>query len=294
MSKLKEKYLVDEVVMVKFIPSTRNGVLDPKHPLYGGLSSNASIAIPAPIMRKRIDQLFEKDEILVLTEELKEDLSQNSDFWREYRKDDLGMPTGIFPIFLKKEGMLLNKKNALDYIRIRILENSPVVAPSPDKIKNKSSEYRFVLVKQKERHKEDLQQMSTKKQAVKYHSKYEDNPDVLAFILRTFNKNADPKKNTLEFLQNETWKLVEGSPDLFVEAIQDEYIEEKILLYNLLSNNLISVSNRLYFTKEGDALKLDGEKNDLEGAAKYLASGVGQELRLELEAKLRLIEKSND
>ena len=136
--------------------------------------------------------------------------------------------------------------------------------------------------------------MSTKKQAVKLHSKYEDNPEVLAAVLRAFNKNADPEKNTLEFLQNETWKLVETTPKLFVEAAQDEYIEEKILLYNLLSRNMISVANKLYFTKDGDALKLDGEKNDLEGAAKYLASGVGQELRLELEAKLRLMEKAND
>ena len=48
-----------------------------------------------------------------------------------------------------------------------------------------------------------------------------------------------------------------------------------------INKGLVSF-NRLFFTKKGDPLKLDGDLNDLDGAARYLASGVGQELKLEL------------
>ena len=285
---MSESILRDETVIVKFLPNTRNGILDPKHPLYGGLSSNASIAVPAPIMRRKLDKLFTKEEIAVLSKELSgEDLRPTSPFWREYRKDELGMNIGVFPIFLKKEGLLLNKKEALDFIKIRILENTPIVAPSQAQIKNKESEYRFVLIKQKELHKEDIQKIGWKKKAVKLHTKFEDDERILRHILRTFNRSVG-STHRLPFLQNETWKLVEAEPKLFVKAMEDEFLEEKVLVYDLLKENLLTSSNKLFFNMENDPLKLEGDRNDLEGASRYLASGVGQEERLELEAKLKL------
>lgn len=285
---MSESILRDETVIVKFLPNTRNGILDPKHPLYGGLSSNASIAVPAPIMRRKLDGLFSKEELAVLSKKLSgEDLRPTSEFWREYRKDELGMNIGVFPIFLKKEGLLLNKKDAVDYIKIRILENTPIVAPSPSEVKNKESEYRFVLVKQGELHREDIKKITWKKKAVKFHTKYEDDERILQHVLRSFNKSVG-SSHKLPFLQNETWKLVEAEPQLFVKAMEDEFLDEKVLIYDLLKENLLTSSNKLFFSLENDPLRLEGDRNDLEGAARYLASGVGQDLRVELEAKLKL------
>jgi len=283
----KESLLVDEPVLVKFLFDMRNGITDPKHPLYGGLSSNASIGIPAPVLRGGVERLFGKDELAILAKELNEPhLKNNSTFWREYRKNDLGMPAGIFPIHLKKEGLLLNKKDALDFIKIRILEDAPIVASSPGEVKNKKSQYRFVLVKYADKHKEDIANISAKKKAVKLHTKYEDDDKILKFILRGFGKHVG-NKHTSEFLQNETWKQVEANPGMFVKILEDEFITEKVLIYDLLAAKLINKSNKLYFSKESEPLKLDGDTNDLDGAARYLASGVGQDLRIELEAKLK-------
>lgn len=286
----RKNYLTDETVIVKYLPSHKNGVLDKKHPLYGGLSSNASIAIPAPLLTKGIDKLFDKDELEFLSAELNADLHPSSDFWKEYKKDDVGMPIGIFPIFLKKEGMMLNKRNPEDYIKIRVLENCPIVAPDPSEVQYNKAQYRFVLIKQNEMHKEDIESMSYEKQAIKLHTKYEDNAEVLKYILTQFNRNVG-HTSKLPFLQKETWKLVKAEPKLFTRVAEDELLTVKMLIQKALRYKLISTSNKFYYTAEGDPIKLDGEKNDFEGAARYLDSGAGQEYRLELEAKLKLMDK---
>ena len=42
---------------------------------------------------------------------------------------------------------------------------------------------------------------------------------------------------------------------------------------------------------KGEAIMLDGKVNDIDGAAEYFASGIGQEKLLGLEAKLNAIKK---
>lgn len=292
MSEIKEEkkesknYLTEETVIVKYVMDHKNGISDKAHPLYGGLSSNASIAIPAPLLTRRIEKIFEKEELEFLGKELNEDLSPNSDFWREYRKDEYGMPVGYFPIYLKKEGMFLKKNNALDYIKIRILEDSPIVAKNPEELKLNKSSYRFVLINHSEQFNNDLGDISTKKKAYKLHSKYEKNEGVLRYLLKCFNKNVS-YNNKLPFLQKETWKLAEVAPELFVKYLEDDYLDEKVVLDNALRYKLVSKVKGLFYTSAGDPIRLDGDNNDYTGAAKYLASGVGQDMKLELQAMIK-------
>lgn len=288
-SKELKNCLTEGTVIVKFVPNFKNGITDKNHPLYGGLSSNASISVPAPLLTRKIDVIFTPEELEFLGDKLGEDLKATSNFWREYRKDEFGMPNGYFPIFLKKEGMMLKKSDPLDFIRIRILQDSPLVANSPAEIKNRASEYRFVLVEHDQIHKEDLDVMGAKKRATKLHTKYEDNEDVLRHVLRAFNKNVS-YSNKLPFLQNETWKLLELQPARFSDILSDEFVETKILVDKAVRYSLMNTSNKLFYTSSGDPVKLDNEKNDYEGAAKFLASGAGQEMRLQFEAQIKKLE----
>jgi len=287
----RKSILRDELVIVRYIPDFRNGITDKTHPLYGGLSSNATISIVAPLLTRKLDGLFTPEELEELSEALNgEDLSSTAPFWREYRKDDFGMPKGDFPIFLKKEGAMFNKKNAIDYIKIRILENSNKVANSQKEIKNRASEYRFVLIKNDEMHREDLDNISLAKQAMKLHTKYEDDKYILRHVLKIFNKNVG-WNSKIDFLQKETWKLLEVAPSLFIDTLSDPLLETKVILDEALRYKLVNKSAKLYYTLAGEAIKLDGENNDYEGAAKYLDSGAGQELMLELKVKTETLRK---
>ena len=91
--------LTEEKIFVKFIPNYLNGITDKTHPLHGGLSGNASIGIPAPIMNKRIQAIFTREELDFLGDELGEDLRPNSSFWREFRRDENNMLVDGFPIY---------------------------------------------------------------------------------------------------------------------------------------------------------------------------------------------------
>lgn len=282
--------LSDEKVFVKYLIDTTNGITDKTHTLHGGMSNNASIGIPAPILTKRINKIFSKEELDFLGKELNEDLSANSDFWREYRKDPMSkMITGEFPIHLKKEGAIFNKSNPLDYIKIRILEDSDIVANSYEEAKQKKG-CRFVLINEKDVYKKEKAGMSIKQKAYKLFGKYEDDLDVLSYYLRISNKSV-PKNPDSEFLQSETWKEMEINPGAFVALLEDEHLKTKIKLADFLNFKLINKVNSLYYDTEGKNLSLDGELNDLNGCVRYLDSGVGGEYRLGLEAKVKSLKK---
>jgi hypothetical protein len=279
--------LTDEKVFVKFIMDTKNGITDKTHPLYGGLSTNASIGIPAPILNKRIAAIFSKEELAFLGAELNEDLSPNSSFWKEFRKDPNGMMVDGFPIFLKKEGAMFNKKDPMDYIKIKILQDSDLIANSFDEIKDRQG-VRFYLVSEKDIYKKEIVNISTKQKAVKLFGKYEDNAEVLKYVLKSFNKSID-QRHSIEFLQKEVWKISEDHSIPFISTLEDPNLGTKIKINDFLNFNLINKSNGLFYDLNGNKLSLDGEVNDLTGCARYLDSGIGGEFRLECEAKVKAL-----
>lgn len=282
--------LTDEKVFVKYLIDTSNGITEKKHTLHGGMSNNASIGIPAPILTKRISVIFSKEELAFLGNELNEDLSPNSDFWTEYRKDKYTKALkGDFPIYLKKEGAILSKLNPLDYIKIRILEDSPIIANSMEDAKQRKG-CRFVLINEKDVYKKEKAGISIKQKAVKLFGKYEDEASVLTYVLRLEGKSV-PKNPEIEFLQNESWKVMEKNPELFANTLSDAHLKTKIKLGDFLQYKLINKSSSLYYDLEGNKLALDGEINDLQGCVRYLDSGIGGEYRLGLEAKVKLIKK---
>lgn len=281
--------LSEEKVFVKFIPSTMNGITDKTHPLHGGLSGNASIGISAPIMSKRIQHIFTKDELAFLAEELGEDTRPNSTFWREFRRDENNMLVDGFPIYLRKEGAILNKNNAMDFIKIRILQDSDLIANSVDEINHKKG-CRFVLISEKDVYKKEITNISVRQKAVKLFGKYEEDEEVLKYVLRTFGKSID-SKHKIEFLQKEVWTLSDDNPLAFIATVEDEHLKTKIKINDFLNFKLITKSNNLFYDIDGKPLSLDGEINDIAGTSRYLDSGVGGDFRLGLEAKVKSLKK---
>lgn len=279
--------LKDEKVIVQYLNNTKNGITDKKHQLYGGMSNKAFIGIPAP---RDLYKVFTVEELKELEGVLGEDLSIKSDFWKEYRVDEFGANNGVFPIALYKEGMLLNKKNPIDYIIVKCLENSPLVAKNHKDAKARTSEARFILLNQKTIHAEDLQTMTTKMEAMKLYMKYESNEEVLTYLLRSFGKGVSTD-HSVDFLKKEAWKLMEFNTEAFNRTLSDNSLTTKIDLENFVRFGLITKANGFYFNSDGDKLALQGESNDIDGAAKYLDSGLGKEMKLELKAKVKAMLK---
>jgi len=281
---------VDEKVFVRYIPNFMNGITEKAHPEYGGLSNNARIGICAPVSTRKINQIFSKEELSALAKEFNDEtlINNDSDFWKEYVTDKYGMSSSIFPIFLKKEGAMYNKKNPIDFIYIRVLEDSESVGSSIQNAKERGC--KFAMIKEKDQFKKEKLDISAAKIASKLYNNYEENEEVLRYLLSNLGKPVSATSKG-EFLQTEAWKEMNSSPILFASVLADEFLDIKIDISNLLRYKLINKVNSLYYFEKGEAIMLDGDTNDINGAAKYLKSGIGQETFLMLKAKLKVLTK---
>jgi hypothetical protein len=286
----REEMFKDERVILRYIPNFSNGITEKTHPEYGGLSNNSRIGICAPVLTGRINEIFSDAELEILAKELNEPtmIHKTSDFWKEYVTDKHGMSTSIFPIFIKKEGAMYNKKNPIDYIYIKILRDSEIIGNS---IKNaKEIGAKFALLEERDQFKKEKDDISTAKKAFKYYYKYEDNEPALRYLLSNTNKTPGASVD-LDFLQTEAWKEMQERPTMFSKILGDEFLDTKIKITEFLKHKLISKSNNLYYMEKGEAIALDGEINDIDGAARYFASGIGQEKLLTYQARLDTIKK---
>lgn len=280
----------DERVILRYVPNFSNGITDKTHPEYGGLSSNARIGIPAPILTDRIHDVFTHEELEILAKEFNDHtiVNKTSNFWKENVTDASGMNISIFPIVIKKEGAMYNKKNPTHYIYIKILQDCPIIA---DSVKNaKEIGAKFALIAEKDQFKKEKEDIGSAKTAFKLYSKYEDNELALRYLLSNTSK-APSSSVTLEFLQNEAWKEMQSRPVGFARVLGDKYLDTKIKINEFLKYKLVSRVNNLYYLEKGEKIALDGEINDIDGAAKYFASGIGQETLLTLDARLEGIKK---
>lgn len=273
-------FLRAETVTVKYIKKETGNIKDPKHVAYGGLLEGSSIAIPAPTLdNNRMKNILTNKEKEGLEYLLKKDLSIYGDFWKqEYSKG------GIFPIFLGKEDTRLDLSDPIQYLMYKVLTVSPLVATTLDEVRNKAT-YRFVMVAEGEEIQKEKDAVGNKVIAFEKYVQYKNNKDVLRYILRNLGRYTS-KNQDLNFLQVEVAKMIEKDPNMFVAITADELIETKVLLEEAVEYGVVDRIEKKFYTKEKQPIS-GGEVPLLETAAAYLASPLGQELRLTIQAKLK-------
>lgn len=286
---IRTDFLEEKIVSIKYIPKETNGIKDVKHVAYGGLLNGAEIAIPAPTMDNgKMKNLLTKDEKAGLEHILNGvDLSIYGDFWKERGKD--GQPggaynMGILPVYLSKDELRLDKSDPYDYIKLKVLQACPIVANSLDEVKHRATN-KFVITSASEAMAKELDKVGNKVTAYKLYVKYEDNKEVLRYTLRNLGRNTN-RSHKLEFLQSELHKELEKNPSLICTIMGDEYIKTKVLIESCWEFGAINMRDKKYYTLEDEPIS-DGDAPILQVAAEYLASNLGQEMRLALEAKLK-------
>lgn len=266
-------------VAVRYINDLKNKVTDRDHTLYGGLTKEASIGIPAPWNTggrlKEVHELFTKQELAILSHDLGNPEIENlkSAFWKDGIFDEYKNPLSFFPINLKKEGLSLNLLNPEDVIRYRILANSSIVAKDEES-KYDLASYRFYIVNSEDALNGRILDMNIKQKASVIFGKIYERSKVLSYVLRTLGKSVASDAN-IKFLQSECYELVEDRAREFVAVASDELLVHKISIEEFVKAGLIIVKNGFYYTSEGKELSLDGKLNDLNGAAQFLNSPIG-------------------
>jgi hypothetical protein len=283
---VRTDFLEDKVVSVKYITKETNGIQDPKHVAYGGLLNGASITIPAPTLdNRKMKNILTNDEKKGLEHILGLDLSIYGRFWKE---DGKAYELGILPIKLTKEEKRYNLSDPYDFIKVKVLQSSPIVANSLNDIGRKAT-YRFVLTSESEKLQKELDKAGYKINAYKLFVKYENDADVLRYTLRNLGRNTS-RNHKLEFLQSEFHKELEKNPSLIVSVLGDSFIKTKVLLETCFEFGAVARRDKSYYTLDDEPISESGIPT-LQNAAEFLASNLGQDMRLGLEAKLKLSRK---
>ena len=283
---VRTDFLEDKIISVKFITKETNGIQDPKHVDYGGLLNGANISIPAPTLdNKKMKNILTNDEKKGLEHILGLDLSIYGKFWKEGGK---AYELGILPIQLTKEEARYNMADPYDFIRAKVLMASPIVANSLNDIGRKAT-YRFVITSESEKLQKELDKAGYKINAYKLFVKYENDLDVLRYSLRNLGRNTS-KTHKVDFLQSEFHKELEKNPSLIVSILGDSYIKAKVLLETCFEYGAVARKDKAYYTLDDEPI-CDGGIPSLQRAAEFLASNIGQDMRLGLEAKLKLSRK---
>jgi hypothetical protein len=283
---VRTDFLEDKIVSVKYITKETNGIQDPKHVAYGGLLNGANISIPAPTLdNKKMKNILTNDEKKGLEHILGLDLSIYGQFWKENGK---AYELGILPIQLTKEEKRYNMSDPYDFIKIKVLQASPIVANSLNDIGRKAT-YRFVLTSESEKLQKELDKAGYKINAYKLFVQYENDADVLRYSLRNLGRNTS-KNHKIDFLQSEFHKELEKNPSLVVSILGDSFIKTKVLLETCFEYGAIARRDKSYYTLDDEPI-CDGGIPTLQNAAEFLASNLGQDMRLGLEAKLKLSRK---
>ena len=283
---VRTDFLEDKIVSVKYITKENNGIQDPKHVAYGGLLNGANISIPAPTLdNKKMKNILTNDEKKGLEHILGLDLSIYGKFWKENGK---AYELGILPIQLTKEEKRYDMSDPYDFIKVKVLQASPIVASNLNDIGRKAT-YRFVLTSESEKLQKELDKAGYKINAYKLFVKYEGDSDVLRYSLRNLGRNTS-KNHKIDFLQSEFHKELEKNPSLVVSILGDSFIKTKVLLETCFEYGAVARRDKSYYTLDDEPICEEGIPT-LQNAAEFLASNLGQDMRLGLEAKLKLSRK---
>jgi hypothetical protein len=270
----KSFVLPKKTVTVRYINRKKGMAADVKddHVIAGGMLNGAFKRICTPLMKNgsimNVLTKEEKDYLENPSTGLGTSLSvySNRKFWSERY------------VLLFKGDNLLQLENPIDYIDYKILlANTDLIAPSL-KHKDHKMTYMFVVIDEDEEREIEKNTFNYKKQAFKLYSQVENNADILRGIIKMVNKKPVSDKSTIEWLRQEVEKIVDKTPKLFVELIEDSNYEYKIFLSQAEDAGVVIKQNQRYMTTDGIELSEQGEVASFENAVKYIADPKNSEL----------------
>ena len=286
--------LRNERIEVKFVPSPNAMVQQKGHVLSGGMSENATRSFVVPLLRTG-------QYVNVLTKEEKDYLEQamglEPNALNVYRKNDNfwddSNPKGIGKVVLRKQGNFLDLNNPIDYIKYKILlANKDQIASSMQELEERpKATYQYVLVSENAEAESNLSKMDATMQCYTEYGAVRNNRDVLRTIIELLDNRPTSPQVKLDYLQGKVNEYIQRDARRFLNVITDKYLSAKVLIKKGIEAGLISWRNNLYYLRQdGSPLCEMGEESTLNNAAKYISNIKNQELKFQLEAKIKEVQ----
>lgn len=280
-----------ERVIVRHISRPTNLVQNPKHVLYGGMAENAvDILVVPQLSSGMFVNILTDNEKACLEDIMQLEYNALSIYKKEDNFWDSSNDVGISKVRLTKQDTYLDLSNPEDYIRYKILlANKDIVAPSLQVLQDTpKASYKYVLIVEGEEDRAADRAMSTTMRCYKEFGKIDDDRDTLRVIVETLDSRPTAPNVKIEFLRNKINQLIQGDSKTFLKIITDPLLPTKVLIKKAIEASIISRrGDFLYLRSDGSPLCEINEDPTLSMAAKFLSNPRHQEIKFQIEAKLK-------
>jgi len=275
-------------IIVKYSIRPNSNIDNVKHVLYGGMAESASRTFTVQMLRNgQMPNVLTDDE-------------------KAFLEDYMGLPPNALSIYLKKDNFWKNYQVRLtksdtyldlsipeDYIKYKVLlTNTSTICPSLQEYmdsKGRKATYQFYMVNEGDEINQTNSTMSASMEASLELGKILENKSVLKLVVEIMEGKAISKQTKLDFIKAMAFKAMQSNPKLFLSVAKDPMLKTKVLLSECVEYGIVNIRSGLYYlSANSEPLCEAGEESTLSTAAKYLNSPKRQEVKLTLEAKLKL------
>lgn len=274
----EKNYLQDKKVLVKFVGRRGGFNNQAGHVLEGGKMQGTYTRFPAPTNTSGTTKEFlTKDEVAFFSARLGEDVSpSNKTYWEN------------FGISLTKEDMILDLSDPVQMLQYKALHHyTQKVCTDPTKLTNRAT-YQWCIYNTDDEITSKKSELDGQQKAYINFGRIQHNRDILAYLYRNIEGRIISRETSLADAQVKFLDILSKKHAKFNLLLQDPLFDEKVILNTAFELGIISEKSGEYTdVKSGKKLADEGKANE-QTAAEYLASPMHQDLRLELEARIKV------
>lgn len=174
-----------------------------------------------------------------------------------HRKKEDNYWTNMKPIKLRKDDVLLNLADPMDYLKYKVLITNKDEICGLDEDPRGKATYKYAIV--------DLDYADSKKSnsadlytdaAIEF-GKIRNDRNALADICFLLTNRRVSKDVSMEWLKGEVGDIMQKNPKRFLNIVQDEDLQLKVLLEKAVTYKAVQKDGTIYRTKGGDLMGSD-------------------------------------
>lgn len=273
-----KSYLKDRKVVVKFVGKGGGFNNQPGHVLSGGKMQGTYTRFGPPMNHTgSVKRFLEEDEIKFFSKAVGDDLEfTNKEYWAD------------FSVSLTKEDMPLDLNDPVNMLQYKAMQHYPsIICTNPADL-TKRNTYQWCIYNTDDETLTKKSELDSQRKAYINYGRYEQNRDALCYLYRNIEGRLISRDTGMSDIQSKFLDVLSKKFIRFNSLVEDILLEEKIIINTATELGILSEKQGEYTDiKSGKKLATDG-RAVLEAAANYLAEGVNQDLRLELEARIKV------
>ena len=276
----EKNYLQNKKVLVKFVGRKGGFNNQPGHLLEGGKMQGTYTRFGPPMNGSgTVKEFLDRDEVEFFSSRIGEDVSfKNRTYW-----DNFG-------IALTKEDMLLDLSDPVQMLQFRALHHYPAkICTNPSDL-TKRATYQWCLYNTDDEVTTKKTELDTKQKAYINFGRIQHSRDILAYLYRNIEGRIISRETSLTDAQTKFLDILNDNKKIvkFNLLIQDVFLDEKVIINTAFELGILSEKGGEYTDiKTGRKLCDEGKANE-QTAAEFLANPMHQDLRLELEARIKV------